>query len=346
MIMDVLGILIAFVALILLLSLIVTSLVQATQAVLRLRARNLQRGLMILLANIREDTDKDLSVQNAAKVLIMADPTKPDHKKLKDDTISIWTRIFGPKVSVVDCSELLRALKDSGIGLSRAQFYKIKGRFSQFERFSSKRFKSIIRGITIGWALLIVAFYQVSTPHLLKELSASPELRTKYIELAEQRKIQSPKVLNALSGFNQVPEKALDKLELLHPELKDHIEEVRGIDSEKADIESKLKEVLLKRQGNNEAVLEEYNIILDGLYKKEKDENFIVANSSSAQLGLYEITGWSQGWEFFCSEGQVNTDNVIGVLISAILVSFGAPFWFEQLQRLIGLRDALKRNNA
>jgi hypothetical protein len=55
MLSNVLGILIAFVTVILLLSMVVTGLVQATSAVLRLRSRNLQRGVAALLSKYVDD---------------------------------------------------------------------------------------------------------------------------------------------------------------------------------------------------------------------------------------------------------------------------------------------------
>ena len=35
--------------------------------------------------------------------------------------------------------------------------------------------------------------------------------------------------------------------------------------------------------------------------------------------------------------------NVIGVLVTAILLSFGAPFWFERLKNVVKFKDALSK---
>jgi hypothetical protein len=37
---------------------------------------------------------------------------------------------------------------------------------------------------------------------------------------------------------------------------------------------------------------------------------------------------------------------IIGVLITAILLSCGAPFWFEQLKNVASLRDALSKGQT
>jgi hypothetical protein len=39
----------------------------------------------------------------------------------------------------------------------------------------------------------------------------------------------------------------------------------------------------------------------------------------------------------------VQWGNVIGVLVTAILLSFGAPFWFERLKNVVKFKDALSK---
>jgi DNA repair exonuclease SbcCD ATPase subunit len=336
MIMDVLGVLIAFVGLILLLSILVTSLVQATQSTFRLRGRNLQKGLSVILSNLREDSSVNDSKKNAARVLMMADPTRTDHEKLEEYINSKRSWFFGPKVSAIDVDDLSRAIVDSGIQLTSKQIKKIEERFKQFERFSSKQFQFIIRIITVFWALVIAVYFQVSTPHLLKELSTNPELRTQYETLAVQRLDKSREAIEQFKGYDQLAETALQQLSESHPELTERLEEVSGIDSDKNDLVNELKVILTDWQGDKELVLQEYEGLLNSMYQEEKEKSLKIAGDSLSALGLYDIKGWPNGG-FYCSG-----DNILGVLITAILLSFGAPFWFEQLQRLVGLRDALK----
>ena len=54
--LDVLGVLIAFITIILLLSMIATGMVQATQALFRLRGRNLKRGIQAALQVARQNS--------------------------------------------------------------------------------------------------------------------------------------------------------------------------------------------------------------------------------------------------------------------------------------------------
>src|ERR1700751_2515186 len=107
MLSQVLGVLIAFVTVILLLSMVVTGMVQATQATLRLRSRNLQQGVASLLA---KHAQSPLSASEyrgfAARVL--------NHDNIavltKVDRPDSWPRrLLGPKVSWVDPPELAKA---------------------------------------------------------------------------------------------------------------------------------------------------------------------------------------------------------------------------------------------
>lgn len=63
------------------------------------------------------------------------------------------------------------------------------------------------------------------------------------------------------------------------------------------------------------------------------------AAKAEQELALLNIQ-FSQELSFYYAAGQVNWQHVVGVLITAILLSFGAPFWYEQLRalRAIGLR--------
>ena len=56
----------------------------------------------------------------------------------------------------------------------------------------------------------------------------------------------------------------------------------------------------------------------------------------TSRLAKFDVKPWKHGWAFY-----QNSSNLFGILITAILLSFGAPFWFEWLGRLLKLRDVL-----
>src|SRR5580698_5435246 len=116
MLSNIVGTLLAFVTIMLMLSLIVTSLVQFTQATLRLRGRNLLVGIGALiekhvpkeqLANINKSALRwNAHAAVAAHVLNEADAPA---KWLKEP--NSWSRVLiGPPISWVDSDDLARAL--------------------------------------------------------------------------------------------------------------------------------------------------------------------------------------------------------------------------------------------
>lgn len=51
---------------------------------------------------------------------------------------------------------------------------------------------------------------------------------------------------------------------------------------------------------------------------------------------------WGAGWAFYYSPVRgLRLANVLGALVTAALLSLGAPFWFNMLKSLSNLRDAL-----
>jgi hypothetical protein len=52
---------------------------------------------------------------------------------------------------------------------------------------------------------------------------------------------------------------------------------------------------------------------------------------------MFNIELWQEGWVFYKS-----TDNWLGVLLTVILLTLGAPFWYNILCTLVNLKDQLQ----
>ena len=108
---DILGVFIAFICIILLLSLVVTSMIQAIQAFLRLRARNLKKGLQSIIENLYGKNSDDagklaLKVLHAKNICFLG--------RINDRPDISLKRFLGPPVSYVDPGDLPRALINCG----------------------------------------------------------------------------------------------------------------------------------------------------------------------------------------------------------------------------------------
>jgi hypothetical protein len=336
--LDALGILIGFVTAILVLSIVSTTLVQATSSILRLRGRNLYRGLERVLFTAAEACNVETGPLEEGKM---------DSKELVEKVCSSsglleigrswlgkaprWLR--GPSRTWIEKKELRDILDGVTELADQADFKnKVEELFERFEDVTKKRFGFFMRVVSIVWAVVIAVAFQVSAPDLLRKLSVDPELRE--TAAAEAGRI---------AGLRDVAAEALAELadEQEDPTIKAQIETVgsKGVGEEGPVVE--LRDAL----GGGEAaepIVGRYVEILNDLHKANVDDSLAV-------LAKLDIALWNQGNEFYWTGSSWSTldvrwDNVGGVLITAALLSLGAPFWFEMLKKLSGLRDALSPN--
>lgn len=339
--LDIIGVLIGFITVMLLLSLVITALVQTTQATIRLRARNLKKGIHVLINNVlggktKENKKKAANLLNARNLAVMS--TAKDPNKL-------WSKLKGSQVSYIDIKELKKAIGYAKLELKNEQIKELKSGINEMwgrlEKQLNKRFLLFIRIISIAWAIIIAFYFQVSTPKLLSELSTDPNLRTQYLAEAIDLKNEMKERLGVITDYQDISEQALSRLEKKYPELKEKLEEASGIDKDKNLLLEELEIVLEDEKTNIAAIQESYEEILDELYMEQKKKNLEQVRAVTAILGRLNINPWQDELEFYYKEGTFQWDNIIGVLITAIFLTFGAPFWFSRLQEVLKLKDAL-----
>jgi len=183
--------------------------------------------------------------------------------------------------------------------------------------------------------------FQVSTPALLKDLRTSAELREATGQYAKQVVEAAAEAHVLTRKYEKISDRALDELAQRHPELAKKLEEASGIGNDKSAILHELKLVLSDLPTDQQNTLvKEYSGILDDLLLSALKETSGLAARASQYLSVFEIDFWKQGTAFYVGAGALT--NWIGVLITTIALALGAPFWFNILQTVIGLRDALK----
>lgn len=297
MLMNVLGTLTAFISVILLLSIMVTATVQFIQSVLRLRARNLMKGLAQLIMKAEgHHAPEGLGwlKGEAAKAKRMAATLLNESNaallnKVKDPTNWIHYWVLGPKVSWVKTEDIIEPAKKL-LGNDES---KAKQLMSDFERAGDKlkdRYQLIIRIVTFCVGLAIAFGFQVSAPQLFSNLSAQTEI---------QQKI------------------AVDTDQLLNK------------------IGKQLEENSAQKPGELAKTQAELSTQIEGL----------VSNMSTFKIGFWAdkdfyikravLTDADSGND----QDRLNISALIGVLVTAILLSLGAPFWYEQLRHVLRFRD-------
>lgn len=198
MLMDMLGILTGFIAIMLLFSLLVTALVQGAQAALDLRFKNLKsvidhflKGMSTLEANVAEKIMDQLEKRFTSGLLATALPLNISSNRLK--------------VTNIGKQELVDIINSTpGVELDQKEQLrnKISDHFDTVEEIMRQRFKQWMHQISIAIAFLICFTFQLNCFQLLSQLNEDAAMRYQAITLAHE-----------LSNSDELPEKSETQLQ-------------------------------------------------------------------------------------------------------------------------------------
>jgi hypothetical protein len=395
MLSNMVGTLLAFVTIMLMLSLIVTSLVQFTQAALRLRARNLLVGVAALLKKHSALTKlpeaqtsplrSDPHLALAARVLNQADAS-PKYIAEPNATGRV---LMGPPTSWVPPDDLARAIVStlgtattpaetpavagaapagtaggaySNVPATAGTQAKVKEAFENMEPSIAKRFQFIIRIWTVAWSFVIAFAFQLSTPDLLKTLPSEDAKREAI--LAAVPNLTNEATRKFAFSSDDVLEQSISALTGKFPQYTQLFAEVAGLSGSKQEMMGEMRNVLRNRP-DKELVLNEYSSIIDAASKDAATTAYDHSAQLISQLDTFGISPKLNNFKFYaerktipavgaanglecCSAEirgtslvEIHWARIIGVLMTGILLSLGAPFWFEQLKNLSNLRDTM-----
>jgi hypothetical protein len=130
---------------------------------------------------------------------------------------------------------------------------------------------------------------------------------------------------------------------------------------------------VLGKRADKEKVLNEYSSIIDTASKSAATTAYEHTSQLIDQLDTFGISPKLNNFKFYASATDLTSTpvdtaheakhaaerdarqtlplkihwaNIFGVLITGILLSLGAPFWFEQLKNLSSLRDGMNPSSA
>lgn len=349
MILDTLNTFLGFAGIMLVLSLIVTALVQFLQNLFALRARNLRIGLHSLIESLlksrnesgrrKDETPQESKTREIKSPETLAGEVIESSKFVpKFESPGLIARLISPTISWVEQEELIEHLKESGIELGEVERKKLSILFKRMEAYLNKRFILSIRLITIACAFLVAGYFQVSALELLKRLSTDPQYRASAAKASERLYAEAAPLMGASTNYQNVSEMALAELTAKHPNHAAYLERASGLGESRADVVGELQVVLAPLPAPERgALLAEYEKLLTNLQEKAIEASGQQLGRLTDRLASYDITPWAHGWAYF-----TRAEALIGVLITAMFLTFGAPFWYERLRELIQLRDALQ----
>ncbi len=350
---DVLAIVIAFSTVMLLLSLLVTSIAQAIQAGLRLRARNLQSGLRALVE--QEFGFSRGGARRFAATLL----NSPEISVLKNrrDPTSLLARFLGPVVSWVEPEQLRVAIANTsgkpGVGErgkragseapedgkpARLNGEAAAKRFMLMDAPLKKRFAYFMRIVTVVVGLAVAIVMQVDAFALLKRLSTDREYRGDLVARAEQV-LEYGEAQFEREKAQDVCAAALEDLLSAHPDLRGSVVVLSGVSGFLEACEEDVADQL-EGDADRDDLLAEFEDYLTKQLEAQRTRALADAEETMDQLATISITPWRQGTAFYWN-GGLQANAILGVLATAILLSLGAPFWFNLLQKMVGLRDLL-----
>jgi hypothetical protein len=83
------------------------------------------------------------------------------------------------------------------------------------------------------------------------------------------------------------------------------------------------------------------NLALQGEIAADRPLDSLQISINRQTVTLLENQGLPVGWN---PESPMTPMKFIGMLITAFAVSFGAPFWYELLQKIVGFKKSIKNN--
>lgn len=209
-------------------------------------------------------------------------------------------------------------------------------------------FATHTRIITVISAVVAAFVLQLDAFELVQRISSDADVRSKLIAQAENLQKDADKVLQDSDiGDVALHKKILQALRAKHPDLPASLDQRPQL-STMTDLERWLRDNL-KGRADVETVVTEYK---QSLYREKLDP---LSNSFSRIYNAFDETGlpllrqpyprvlakqWrlSHPWPIFSGEWSWPRRRLFGIAISAMLLSLGAPFWFNTLKSLASLK--------
>jgi len=166
-------------------------------------------------------------------------------------------------------------------------------------------------------------------------------LRARYVAAGSDLAGEDQPALGGSPSYEESLEEALRTLQERHPELAEQLEQASGIGGSRAEIIGELRQILARETPDRrKAVVDEYGRILNELHAAQAGHALGETRRLMDALARFSIAPWAEGWAYYT--GPDRFENWVGVALTALLLSLGAPFWFNMLRSLANLRDQMQ----
>jgi hypothetical protein len=236
--------------------------------------------------------------------------------------------------------------------MTDAAFVNLEKQFNSVQDRAQQWFALHTRLITVAAAVVAAFVLQLDTIALIKRLSTDADMRAKLVAVSGPIQQQADKILDETQravisqAMHQAAIAELAKTYELPNELGSHAD-FASIDEAKAWLAKQLAS-----DPKREQIVNSY----EGLITKAKLDAYLATMQKLVSASGLELLpdpyplrlspGWTEGrrWpHLFVTNGEWSWPKrrLLGILVSAALLSLGAPFWFNTLKTLTNLRPTL-----
>jgi hypothetical protein len=291
--------------------------------------QELVRGLRNMAQAMAKKNDKDPTARLIKGVLDTVDPEAERKAKMVLDTLQKLSPNTAIQMDTI-AHELGTTMQGS-IG-------KVEAWFDTIMKRASQRFTSQMRIWTIAFAVLFAFGANLDSFEILKQLWTSPELRASLVSDRETIVREASVVLSVQSGTPQIAGPGVPP-QILGDAMKNLInvekEATAGLGAvPRLNSLDEAVDWLRKNLKGDESLKDKLAGEYGKLVLTELSAHYDKIRQDLAKAGfqLQIVTSWKEFVKLF--EGL----RLLGILVTAGLLSLGAPFWFNALKTLSNLR--------
>jgi hypothetical protein len=333
MFLDTLGIIVGFVTIVLLLSILVTALVQTAANLMRRRHKALALGveetqIVQKIENLREQIDKEDTNASHLIDLVVA---------------AVTSAKMDPRVTWLEDKDVIAPLieakvPDSGVAVARHVL-------DHTRRIMEDKYLQWSRGLTVAASVIVAFWFGANAPELLERLRTDSDFRARAEVMGERLAKETPDEYESIIGGAPGLRARTLFLEA-HPEYTTQLGALRfealAVDDLVANFET-----AMDSEPKRDELAEEFRKLVEKELELESARSLDAAKRSMSDLsgiGIQPLENLSYYFEMnAANERIVRWDRLFGVLFMAVLMSFGAPFWYRVLKDVVGLKDALRK---
>ena len=339
---EILGILIGFCSIMLMFSILVTSIVQAISSVINLRAINLNEGLLNIANKVsplfgKRELDSQLNerlrtlIAGNLGILLKRRVGYVSYEQVKNEIVDLYKDEFESGIKFRIRGDLEK---------------KIKTHFERIENEMAERFQAWMNWLSIFVAFLVVGLFQINSFELLKKLSLDEDYRVALSAYYE--KVDGPLLLiDSKEIFLNVNDRVNNEFILKYRAQEKSVEQLSAVGNENIDDALiDYSNVLENSPEFQQGHFSEYKLLLTRSLEEELKYQREKITGSMKELTEYDFEPLPNGKEYFYQSDGSLIKNWLGMIISAILISLGSPFWFSTVRNLIGLREMLSSSST